>query len=90
MRQGVIASRIAAHAGDIAKGVKGAERWDRQMSIARKQLDWAEQARLSLDPERARQVHGKHAPAGSACSMCGDFCAMALMEKYLGTVVPRC
>ena len=84
VRQGVIASRIAAHAGDIVKGVKGAEQWDRKMSVARKKFDWEEQARLSLDPERSRQVHSKHASAGAACSMCGEFCAMALMEKYLG------
>jgi len=71
VRQGIIASRIAAHAGDIAKGVKDAEQWDRKMAVARKKLDWEEQAKLSLDPERSRQGHSKHASAGSACSMCG-------------------
>ncbi|MFC2041056.1 phosphomethylpyrimidine synthase ThiC [Chloroflexota bacterium] len=90
VRQGVIASRIAAHAGDIVKGVKGAEEWDRKMSIARKKLDWEEQTRLSLHPERARQVHSKHAPAGSTCSMCGEFCAMALVEEYLGVLTTKC
>ncbi len=91
VRQGVIASRIAAHAGDIVKGVKGAQEWDRKMSVARKQLNWEEQARLSLDPERSRQVHGKqHASAGSACSMCGEFCAMALVEEYLGISATKC
>jgi len=90
VRQGVIASLIAAHAGDIVKGVKGAELWDRKMSAARKRLDWEEQARLSLDPERSHQVHGKHASAGAACSMCGEFCAMALMEKFLGISATRC
>ncbi len=90
VRQGVIASRIAAHAGDIVKGVKGAEQWDRKISVARKKLDWEEQARLSLDPERSRQVHSKHVPAGSACSMCGEFCAMALVEKYLGVLATKC
>ena len=90
VRQGVIASRIAAHAGDIVKGVRGAEAWDRKMSVARKKLDWGEQAKLSLDPERSRQVHGKRASAGAACSMCGEFCAMELMEKYLGISSPRC
>jgi len=89
VRQGVIASRIAAHAGDIIKGVKGAEDWDKQMSVARKKLDWEEQARLSLDPERSRQVHSKHSSAGSACSMCGEFCAMELMERYLGVSAPK-
>jgi len=90
VRQGVIASLIAAHAGDIVKGVKGAEQWDRKMSVARKKLDWKEQTRLSLDPERSRQVHSKHASAGAACSMCGEFCAMELMEKYLGISATRC
>ena len=89
VRQGVIASRIAAHAADIVKGVKGASEWDRKMAVARKKLDWEEQARLSLDPELARQVHSKHASIGKACSMCGEFCAMALMEKFLGISAPR-
>ena len=90
VRQGVIASRIAAHAGDIVKGVKDAEQWDRRMSMARKRLDWEEQARLSLDPGRSRQVHSKHATSGSACSMCGEFCAMELVERYLGISAPKC
>jgi phosphomethylpyrimidine synthase len=90
VRLGVIASRIAAHAGDIAKGIKGAEERDRKMSIARKKLDWSEQAKLSLYPERSRQVHSRHTLAGDACSMCGDFCAMELMEKYLGISSTKC
>ena len=89
VRQGVIASRIAAHAGDIVKGVKGAEEWDRKMSVARKELDWERQARLSLNPEWSRQIHSRYASAGTTCSMCGEFCAMALMEKYLGVSAPR-
>jgi len=89
VKLGVIASRIAAHAGDIVKGVKGAEEWDRKMSVARKKLEWKEQARLSLDPERSHQVHSRHASAGGACSMCGEFCAMELMEKYLGVSAPK-
>jgi len=90
VRQGVIASRIAAHAGDIVKGVKGAREWDYKMSVARKQLNWEEQAKLSLDPERSRRVHGQHTAAGSACSMCGEFCAMKLVEDYLGVTTARC
>ena len=90
VRQGVIASRIAAHAGDIVKGIKGAKEWDRKMSLARKKLDWEEQTRLSLDPERSRRVHGKHTTAGTACSMCGEYCAMELVEKYLGVSAPKC
>ena len=90
VRQGVIASRIAAHAADIVKGVKGAAEWDRKMAVARKKLDWEEQARLSLDPELSRRVHSKHASVGKACSMCGKFCAMELVEKYLGISAIRC
>jgi phosphomethylpyrimidine synthase len=90
VRQGVIASRIAAHAGDIVKGVKDAEQWDKRMSMARKSLDWEEQARLSLDPQRSRRVHSKHASVGTACSMCGEYCAMELVEKYLGVSSPKC
>lgn len=90
VKQGIIASRIAAHAADIVKGVKGAREWDLKMSMARKRLDWEEQARLSIDPEYFRKVHGKHASASKACSMCGGFCAMALVEEYLGISVPRC
>ena len=89
VRQGVMASRIAAHAGDIVKGVKGAQEWDRKMSAARKKLDWEEQVRLSLDPELSRQVHSKHSSAGKACSMCGEYCAMELMEEYLGISAPK-
>jgi len=89
VRQGVIASRIAAHAADIVKGVKGARQWDRDISVARKRFDWTEQARLSLDPGLSQQVHGKHASAGSACSMCGKYCAMELMEEYLGISAPK-
>jgi len=90
VKQGIMASRIAAHAADIVKGVKGAREWDLKMSIARKKLDWEEQARLSIDPELSRKVHAKHASAGKACSMCGGFCAMALVEEYLGVSAPRC
>jgi phosphomethylpyrimidine synthase len=90
VKQGIMASRIAAHAADIVKGVKGAKEWDLKMSIARKRLDWGEQSRLSIDPVRSKSVHAKHTSAGKACSMCGGFCAMALVEEYLGISAPRC
>ncbi|MGD9394193.1 MAG: phosphomethylpyrimidine synthase ThiC, partial [Dehalococcoidia bacterium] len=90
VREGVIASRIAAHAADIAKGVKGAAERDRKMAIARKKLDWEEQARLSLNPTLAHRVHSKHSSEGKACSMCGKFCAMELVEKYLNITAIRC
>jgi phosphomethylpyrimidine synthase len=90
VKQGVIASRIAAHAGDIVKGVKGTLEWDRKMSVARKKLDWEEQIKLSLDPVLSRRVHAKHASGGKTCSMCGSFCAMQLVEQFLGISAPRC
>ncbi|TET38638.1 MAG: phosphomethylpyrimidine synthase ThiC [Dehalococcoidia bacterium] len=90
VKEGVIAARIAGHAADIVKGVKGAREWDQRMSLARKNLDWEEQVRLSLDPSRARRVHSQHATSGEACSMCGDFCAMQLVASFLGTKPDTC
>ncbi len=90
VKEGVIASCIAAHAADIVKGVKGAKEWDEQMSRARKALDWKSQAKLSLDPELSQQVHSKIPADGAACSMCGKYCAMAIVEKYLGISATKC
>jgi phosphomethylpyrimidine synthase len=90
VREGVIASRIAAHAADIVKGIKGASERDRQMSLARKRLDWEEQARLSLDPIKFGRIHRQRASSSSACSMCGQYCAMDLVGKYLGVKATRC
>ncbi len=85
VKEGIIASRIAAHAADIVKGVKGAADWDRAMSLARKNLDWEEQSRLSLDTARACQIHARYSTTGATCSMCGPYCALALVEAYLGS-----
>jgi phosphomethylpyrimidine synthase len=90
VKQGVVASRIAAHAADVVKGVKNAREWDEQMSRARKAFDWQTQAKLSLDRELSQQVHGKIPPSGATCSMCGKYCAMAIVEKYLGVSAPKC
>ncbi len=90
VKVGVIASRIAAHAADIVRGVKGAADWDRKMSSARKNLDWELQAKVALDPEKVRLIHDKYRSSGPACSMCGKYCAMALVEKYLGISATRC
>ncbi len=90
VRRGVIASRIAAHAADIVKGVKGAREWDEQMSRARRALDWKAQADLSLDPELSRRLHSKVPVDGATCSMCGKYCAMAIVEEYLGISASKC
>jgi phosphomethylpyrimidine synthase len=90
VKEGVIASRIAAHAADIVKGVQGAREWDEQMSRARKALDWKTQAELSLDRELSRRIHSNIPAGGTTCSMCGKYCAMAIVDKYLGISTPRC
>lgn len=90
VKEGVIAARIAAHAADIVKGVKDAAEWDKRMSTARKKFNWEEQIRLSLNTTKARQVHARFPTKGATCSMCGPYCAMALVEKYLGVSVVRC
>ncbi|HEY4716581.1 MAG TPA: phosphomethylpyrimidine synthase ThiC [bacterium] len=81
VRTGVIASRIAAHAADIVKGVKGAQEWDMNMSMARKALDWHKQYSLSIDPERAKELRESLPPADlEVCTMCGAFCAIKLQK----------
>ncbi len=90
VKNGVIASRIAAHAADIVRSGGKAAEWDRNMSVARKKLDWKKQAELAIDPEKVRVVHSKHHVKSHACSMCGDYCAMDLVEKYLGITTTKC
>lgn len=85
VRNGVIASRIAAHAADLAKGIPGAADWDRQMALARKSLDWEGQISLAVDPERARSVYeGRQSTSVDGCSMCGELCAMKIVSEHLG------
>jgi phosphomethylpyrimidine synthase len=82
VREGVIASKIAAHAADIAKGVKGAMDRDVAMSRCRKKMDWEGQISASLDPERTREIRGSRAPSDSdVCTMCGQFCAIKILNK---------
>ena len=74
--EGIMASRIAAHAADIAKGVKMADRQDNLISQARKDFDWNRIIALSLDPKRARKKRGDIESDFKKCTMCGQFCAM--------------
>lgn len=84
VREGIIASRIAAHAADIAKGIKGARDWDRRMSEARKKIDWEEMFALSMDPEKARRYRAESKPEKEdTCSMCGNFCAVKNMNRIM-------
>lgn len=92
VREGVVVTRIAAHAADIARGLPGAREWDLRMSRARKALDWETQMKLALDPRKARQLFGERQVEGEkACTMCGDFCAMRFVGEYLGRhEIPAC
>ncbi|MFO8014033.1 MAG: phosphomethylpyrimidine synthase ThiC [Phycisphaerae bacterium] len=75
VREGVIASRIAAHAGDVARGRADAVAWDRRLSAARGRQDWDTQLAEALDPQRARLLREARRPEhGDVCSMCGDYC----------------
>ena len=84
VRDGVIASRIAAHAADIAKGVKGAMDKDIAMAKCRKKLDWEGQFALALDPDKAREFRA-NSPVSDhgACTMCGEFCAYKVMDEAM-------
>jgi phosphomethylpyrimidine synthase len=84
VKEGVIASKIAAHAADIAKGIKGAIDIDIAMAKRRKALDWNGQISLSLDPEKVKKFRSEVPPAESkVCSMCGEFCAIKTVEEAL-------
>lgn len=84
VKEGIIATRIAAHAADIAKGVPGAIDWDNEMSTARKRLDWETMFELSMDPEKARRYRTESKPEKEdTCSMCGNFCAVKNMNRIL-------
>ena len=84
VREGVIASRIAAHAGDVAKGLRGARDWDDRMSQARKAFNWKAMFELSVDPVKAREYRSLSTPKDNKlCTMCGEFCAMRRVEEAL-------
>ncbi len=81
VRAGVIASRIAAHAADVARRHPGALDWDRRVSAARAALDWDAMIAGSIDPARAREVFGAaRSRTEGACTMCGEFCAIRRMK----------
>lgn len=84
VKQSIMASKIAAHAADIAKGVRGAREIDDKMGDARRALDWEGQWACALDPETAKSIRAGRAPEhDDSCSMCGKFCAVRSMNKAL-------
>lgn len=84
VEDGVIATRIAGHAADIAKGIPGAMDWDNEMAVARKKRDWKAQYELSINPDRAKKVRNERiSEDDTVCSMCSGLCAMKMVEDYL-------
>lgn len=86
VKKGIIASKIAAHAADIAKGIPGAREIDDKMADARRALDWEAQFACALDPETAKAIRDSRKPEddhSDTCSMCGKFCAVRSMNKAL-------
>lgn len=84
MKEGIITSKIAAHAADIAKNIKGAKEWDYEMSKARQNLDWEKMFHLAIDPEKAKRYRMESMPEHEdSCTMCGKMCSMRNMNKVM-------
>ena len=86
VKQGIVASKIAAHAADIAKGIPHARDIDDKMGDARRVLDWDAQFACAIDPETAKAIRDARLPEddhSDTCSMCGKFCAVRSMNKAL-------
>ena len=83
VREGVVVTKIAAHAADIARGNKIAILRDREMSLARKKLDWESQMKLAIDPVKARKYRDQNPPdEDDVCTMCGKYCAIKQVREY--------
>ncbi|MBR2318004.1 MAG: phosphomethylpyrimidine synthase ThiC [Spirochaetales bacterium] len=84
VKEGIIASKIAAHAADIAKGIPNARDVDNKMSDARRRVDYEEMFKYAIDPDKARQYYESTPPSERhTCSMCGKMCAMRTVNKIL-------
>ena len=85
VKVGVVASKIAAHAADIAKGIKGAIEWDREISKARRARDWKKQFKLAIDTDKPRRYRNASRPNfEDVCTMCGEYCSIKMAEKCFG------
>jgi phosphomethylpyrimidine synthase len=86
VKEGVIVTKIAAHAVDIVKLGKKAVAKDLEMAKARSELDWGRQFKNAIDPEKAVAIHGRVKPRTlGTCSMCSDFCAIKILKEALKT-----
>ncbi|NVM53658.1 MAG: phosphomethylpyrimidine synthase ThiC [Candidatus Helarchaeota archaeon] len=90
VKNGIIATRIAAHAADIVKLGERASDWDLKMATARANLDWDTQLNLAIDEEKARSIFSRGRKIKTdkddlvPCTMCGEFCALKILSKFLG------
>ena len=83
VKEGVIATRIAAHAADLARGLPKARRWDDEMARYRRDRNWEAQIRTSIDPEKAGSYLGDVTQKEDYCSMCSEYCAIKVLEEHL-------
>lgn len=84
VREGLVATKIAAHAADIAKGIPGARDADNRMSDARRRVDWEEMFSLALDEKRAREYFESAPPSNEGtCTMCGKMCAVRTVNTIM-------
>ena len=84
VKEGIIACQIAAHAADIGKGIKDADKHDYAMSKARSELDWNQMFDLALDQEKPKRYRAESKPAlENSCTMCGDMCAIKNMNSIM-------
>ena len=85
VREGVIASKIAAHIGDLEKGIPSAWERDRKMSEARNRFDWKTMFEMCIDPEKAKKIRlGSEDRDRDVCTMCGDMCALKTHDRAFG------
>jgi phosphomethylpyrimidine synthase len=83
VKEGVIASKIAAEVSDIAKEIPSTLKREYDMAVARENFDWEKQFELAIDGKTARQIYENGgASDDEMCSMCGDFCAIKMVKKY--------
>ncbi|MEG0843952.1 MAG: phosphomethylpyrimidine synthase ThiC [Romboutsia sp.] len=90
MKEGIVATKIAAHAADIAKGIHGARDWDYQMSKARADIDFDKMIDLALEPEKPKKYRESSIPHDKeSCTMCGKMCSMRTMKKLMNGENPQ-
>ena len=83
VKEGLIAAKIAAHAGDIVKLGSKALKWDLEISKERAKLNWKRMISLSIDPEKAKEIYEQYGVKIPSCTMCGDLCVFLILKKYI-------